>query len=699
MFGLFGGSWLAGKTIVPLTAKTGRSAIWYYALAELMIGVGAFAVPKLLGWGESWLLPAGETDSFFYLLWSALILAFTIVPWCIFMGATFPLMMQFVREQDESASTSFSFLYLANVIGAMAGTLTTALVLVELLGLSRTLFFAAAVNVAIAISAGLLGWKFPRPARTAPPEEEAGRQQATLSLGGGRLIAVVLFTTGFTSMGMEVAWTRAFTPVLQTQVYSFAALLFVYLLATSVGSLRYRRHLAEGRVVATPRLVTWIAIAAACPVALNDPRLLRSLEGWVGENGVEAMQAAVALLSIVPFCALLGYLTPKLIDRYSTGKPEAAGVSYAVNVLGCILGPLFASYLLLPLLGIKYTLLLLAAPYPLLLVAYAPRLRRPQSPNQAYAGVGLLLLCVFLSQTYEDRVSGSSQAGFIERDHTATVIAYGSGMQKRLLVNGRSMTHFTTITKVMAHLPLGLVKRPPRSALVICLGMGTTFRSLMSWNVHATAVELVPSVKDAFGYFFSDAKEIASRPEGKIIIDDGRRFLRRTSETFDVITIDPPPPVEAAASSLLYSKEFYAAAIARLSEGGILQQWIPDTEDRIVQAVARSLLEAFPHVKMYRSFEGWGYHFLASMQPIDVPPPAVLAARLPARAVDDLLEWTEAKDPVKFLAQVLAGETNPYAFARGNDARVTDDRPYNEYYMLRRVLVRTSLKRQAALNH
>jgi cytochrome bd-type quinol oxidase subunit 2 len=49
MFGLFGGSWLAGKTIVPLTAKTGRSAIWYYAVAELMIGVGAFAVPKLLG--------------------------------------------------------------------------------------------------------------------------------------------------------------------------------------------------------------------------------------------------------------------------------------------------------------------------------------------------------------------------------------------------------------------------------------------------------------------------------------------------------------------------------------------------------------------------------------------------------------------------------------------------------------------------
>src|SRR5258708_40363935 len=101
------------------------------------------------------------------------------------MGATFPLMMQFVREQDESASTSFSFLYLANVIGAMAGTLTTALVLVELPGLSRTLFLAAAVNVAIAISAGILGWKFPRPTRATAPPARVHHQGPTISLGAG----------------------------------------------------------------------------------------------------------------------------------------------------------------------------------------------------------------------------------------------------------------------------------------------------------------------------------------------------------------------------------------------------------------------------------------------------------------------------------------------------------------------------------
>jgi spermidine synthase len=155
------------------------------------------------------------------------------------------------------------------------------------------------------------------------------------------------------------------------------------------------------------------------------------------------------------------------------------------------------------------------------------------------------------------------------------VISIGDGMRKRLLVNGIGITRLTPITKVMAHLPLAFLQNKPVSSLVICFGMGTTYRSLLSWNIEATAVELVPSVVDAFAYYFDDADLILNNPMGKIVIDDGRRFLMRTSETFDVITIDPPPPVEAAGSSLLYSEEFYDLVKLHLNEGGILQQWFP----------------------------------------------------------------------------------------------------------------------------
>jgi spermidine synthase len=67
-------------------------------------------------------------------------------------------------------------------------------------------------------------------------------------------------------------------------------------------------------------------------------------------------------------------------------------------------------------------------------------------------------------------------------------------------------------------------------------------------------------------------------PNSTVVIDDGRRFLERTGQKFDVITVDPPPPVAAAGSSLLYSVEFYRLAASRLREGGILHHWIPGAE-------------------------------------------------------------------------------------------------------------------------
>src|SRR5207249_1337545 len=119
MLGLSVGAWGAGRIIPVLQLKTGLSAAVFYALTELMIGAGAFAVPSLFKAGEQLLLGAGQSDSTAYLSISALVLTVAILPWCICMGATFPLMMAYVREREPANAESFSFLYLANVLGAM----------------------------------------------------------------------------------------------------------------------------------------------------------------------------------------------------------------------------------------------------------------------------------------------------------------------------------------------------------------------------------------------------------------------------------------------------------------------------------------------------------------------------------------------------------------------------------------------------
>ena len=80
MLGLSLGAWLGGRVIPVLQRNTGQSAALFYAGAELMIGLGAFAVPKSFRLGEQFLLTAGQTDSAGYLSLSAVALAVSILP-------------------------------------------------------------------------------------------------------------------------------------------------------------------------------------------------------------------------------------------------------------------------------------------------------------------------------------------------------------------------------------------------------------------------------------------------------------------------------------------------------------------------------------------------------------------------------------------------------------------------------------------
>ena len=481
-------------------------------------------------------------------------------------------------------------------------------------------------------------------------------------------------------MGAEVVWIRQFTPYLSTVVYAFAAILAVYLAATFAGSRVYRywsrSHDREGGLV-------WgvLGFVSLLPLLATSP------EFRVPEFHSSLLRL---LIGVGPFSALLGFVTPMLVDRWSDGDPDRAGKAYAVNVVGCILGPLVAGFILLPWISERWVLFAFALPW--LIIGVIPRwsIGRERAARQTLqfklscALAGLAVLAVFTLKGFEDLFVRPQ----VLRDNTATVIATGDGMARRLLVNGIGITYLTPMTKVMAHLPLASLDRAPRNALVVCFGMGTTYRSLLSWDIPTTAVELVPSVPRLFAYFHSDGPELLRSPLSRVVVDDGRRYLERTSEQYDVITLDPPPPVEAAGTSLLYSKEFYSIIGRRLSPGGILQQWLPTGDGVVKAAVARALKESFPYVRLFQSFDRRGFHFLASNQPIALRTPRELAERLPAKAAQDFVEWGPEATPEGQFGIILSRELSLDHMASGapDVPALQDDRPENEYYVLRQHL-------------
>ena len=480
-------------------------------------------------------------------------------------------------------------------------------------------------------------------------------------------------------MAMEVIWIRTYTPYYGTVVYTFATILSVYLLATLIGAAVYRRWSTRWNKE-NPVVWSLLAVCALLPLVAASPE-------------IDAPKGVRLAFGVMFFTGLLGFITPMLVDRFSRGNPARAGTAYAVNVAGCILGPLVAGFGLLPFLSESWALVVLTVPW--LIVGIAP-LRSGTRISYASRGViiamlGIAAALIVDGKGYEEEYVPRT----VLRDPTATVLATGEGMDKKLLVNGYGMTTLTPITKVMAHLPLAFLDRPPQNALVICFGMGTTFRSLHSWGIPVTAVELVPSVPRLFSYYHSDGTAILESPLAHVVIDDGRRYLERTDQQFDVITIDPPPPLRAAASSLLYSEEFYRTARRRLRPGGILQQWLPATVDVDavdVAAVTRSLRNSFPYVRAFQ--DEFGIHYLCSDRPLPPRSAGELLERMPAKALSDLAEWDAPsgngiRDAAEDrLSDLLKGELSLDELVAGSPGTpaLTDDRAINEYYLVRRWL-------------
>lgn len=718
MLGLALGSYWGGESIAFLRKKFKQSPIVFYGLIEGIIGIGAFTAPELYKLGASQLLGLGELNSFSYLLVSALVITMATLPWCLCMGATFPFMMGYVEESSK-VKESFSFLYLANVAGALTGTLMTSFVLIELLGFKSSLLVGAACNflvAAIAISIGLN--KGDTAASTNETDnsvgseaseakaaiEEAAKTSPTMA-GNKWLYALLLFGTGFISMNMEVIWTRAYAPVLGNEVYSFSGLLFFYLLATFIGSFIYRADIKKTATKPIIHSIALLTIFSLLPVLVNDPSvhiflsaILYALAPMVPVAAISSLPIEIltkiasiscTLISIVPFCLTLGYMTPQLIDTWSEGSPTVAGRAYAINILGCIIGPLFASYVLLPVFGPREALIALCIPLFIELALHHKNLSKPMQLVCLAFAVIALPLSIFLCIGYDEFTCRLHPKFEVRRDYAATVIACGEGHKRNLLVNGVGVTSLDQCTKTMAHLPLLLLKHKPEKALTICFGMGTTHRGLLTWDIDVTAVELVPSVRDSFGYFFTDAKEVLANPKGRVVIDDGRRYLRRTHEKYDVITIDPPPPTEAAGLSLLLSKDFFSLVKEHLKPGGILQEFIPYGENKLVQATMRSTIESFPYVRVFDA-PGIGFHFMASDQPIEIPDIDTAVARLPEKAQKDEMEWLleendKPHDIKTTIAQILAREIPAEKLLNTDPSlKILDDRPINEYFLLRR---------------
>jgi len=684
-----------GGLVGGLVAPRLRRPLLAYGLVELAVAVSALLVPVGLHLIEGTYRSVYETTAPGELTLVRLLLTMAAVtPVTFLMGLTLPLLTRHMVTSMTTAGARMGQLYSANTLGAMAGTLLSGIVLIELLGLSATANVAVGFNVLAGSVALALAARAPIGSQAAPSRESPHDwEQAELSSRLRVLLYGTTFVSGFVALALEVLWTRMLAEGTGSLIYNFVVILAVYLLGIGLGGAAYRAISGPGRD--TPQVLALAVLGIAVSTVLTVP---------IGTLLLAPTLVARAII-LLPATACMGYAFPlsaRLLTRNPAHGSRSIGVLYAWNTVGSILGSLAATFLLAGALGTNASILMLAAAnaaMALALLLAAHQRRRATSFRLASIAVALIVIppLLVVSGSPLVRTATEHHLDALRRpyhhveDILSTVDAVGGPpTQRRLFVSGTGMTQLSVDTKLMAYLPK-VIRPQAASFLDICFGMGTTYRSAINLGMRTDAVDLSPSVPRQMSTFYPDAGNYLDNQLGRVITADGRNYVRLTSRQYDIISVDPPPPLHSAGAVVLYTREFYADAHRRLRANGLMLEWlyfgVNLDELREHMSTFRSV---FPHVSVMISPMHGGLYMLGSDG--DINWNADTASRIlgSPQALQDIggmpdyrfiagRSWPGVLATMRWMQD---GDINRFV---GDAPLITDDHPRTEYYLLHQV--------------
>ena len=674
------GAWLLDK---PLAACR-RPGVWYAAL-ELTVGLWAMALVWLIPWFNTAVAPSllglSPSPVRHWLLVFAMPLVL-LLPSTFAMGATLPALERLLAR-THGQNRRVGGLYAANTLGAVAGTLAAAFVIVPWLGFQATLISLAGVNLACGL--GVLGLRSSA-AGAAEAKKTPGTPRQAQGLPG---LGVLLFCTGLLGIGYEVLAIRVLSQVLENTIYSFAGSLAVYLAGTAMGAGVYQRFAAlacarPGRTMALLLQILALACAAGTWVLSVAPQALQALHGIAGAGAVGALAAELllaVLVLVLPTLAMGAAFSH--LAQAATGAAGGLGRALALNTLGSSLAPVVFGVLLLPWMGPKGALLLVTGGYLALLgpLWVAGRLPRPALAPAALPALALAVLLLGpVDVRHVSLPEGSRILAHKEGVMAAVTVTEDQGGGRHLKVNDKFRmggTSWAYSDLRQGNIPL-LLHPNPKRALFLGLGTGLTFAATADHpGLVADGVELVPEVVDVMPFFAGATGDLSSH-NGRLRVHaaDARRFVSAGPGKYDVVVADLFHPARDGAGSL-YTVEHFRAVGGLLNSGGIFCQWLPlyQLDLPTLKTIIRSYMAVFPGATAWLAHYSLQTPILGLMTglPGDGYPPKLLARRL-GGPLADKLRAIRLDSVYELLGTFLASPQKLADFA-GSGPLNTDDLP------------------------
>lgn len=426
------------------------------------------------------------------------------------------------------------------------------------------------------------------------PADPAGRR---------RWLPVLVFLAGFASLGTEMTGARLLAPYFGASDLVWANVIGLILISLSAG------YWLGGRLAdrfPTPRAlgtVTLVAAAALAVIPFASGPLFRSASSAFADVSAGAFVASffgALAMFIVPVTAL-GAVAPwsvRLAVDEVGHAGRVAGRLYALSTLGSILGTFVPVLVLIPLIGTRRTILVIAA---VLAVAAAPALGRwAFGAVPLAAALALLPLGPVKAAGAGERVvfEGESRYQFVqvlEKANGDRVLHLNEGwaVHSLLPAHGVLTGNYWDAFTALPPLTSG---HPPRMLVLGNAGgtVATLYASLWP-DVAVDGVEIDPLVtraaRDHLGM---------TNPRLRVFTADARFWLEGDRPDYDIVVIDayaqPYIPFHLA------TREFFQLVARHVRPGGVVAVNVgtPPTQRELVDRIGTTMQSVFPSVMAAR---------------------------------------------------------------------------------------------------
>jgi spermidine synthase len=282
---------------------------------------------------------------------------------------------------------------------------------------------------------------------------------------------------------------------------------------------------------------------------------------------------------------------------------------------------------------------------------------------------------------------------------TATVAVRQAAGTTSLAIDGKvdaSNAGDMLTQRLLAHVPLLLHPNPKRVA-VLGLGSGVTLGSALSHPIdQADVLEISPEVAAASRFFEPENGAALRDPRTRLILGDGRTHILLGRTQYDAIISEPSNPWMAGIAAL-FTREFFVAAKARLTPGGVLCQWAHtyDISGDDLKSIVGTFASVFPDATLWLVGDG-DVLLIGSNQPL-LAQVAAIPSRLATRETAAAnLATVGARDAFALTSLLIAEGAGVRAFSAG--ARLqTDDYAPVEFTGPRAIFSRGGTDNTAAL--